>query len=114
VLVAVLLFRPQSTFSTNLVFLLVRRFGISDYVFSGRMIDELERILKGSDRGFSWRSPGACLACVRKNTGNHKSGWRICRLELADADVHMTAFVAGATWRADTGWAKLCVDNSAL
>lgn len=30
-------------------------------------------------------------------------------VECFDADDHMTAFVVGATWRADVAWAKICV-----
>ena len=71
---------------TNLVFILVRRFGISDYVLSDRMI-MLNCKGFGSDRGLNWHSSGAFLECVRKNTGNlsqdggyagRVSNWVLC------------------------------------
>ena len=33
-------------------------------------------------------------------------------VECVDADDHMTASVAGVTWRADVAWAKICVDST--
>jgi hypothetical protein len=35
-------------------------------------------------------------------------------VECVDAYDHMTAFVAGGTWRAGVAWAKICVDTTRL